>query len=264
MESFVIREYRPEDIPDLWSLWCRVFGDPPLLVNTFLDLLPEMGSCCVAEEAGELLGAAYLLDGFTLLCPDGSGFPCGYLYAVAVEERARGNGIGAAVSRGAAELGRKRGAERVCTLPAEEGLYAWYGKILSLENRTDRAVYLRSSLPDLPELSAADYLRKREQLLKGIPHVVPNAAVMEYQKLLCRSYGGNLYALEEGILCAYRDDGVWVIPELLLPSAAGLTSRAESFRACCAALPGLQAELRPYLCSDLPLPEGTVWNLSLD
>ena len=93
---------------------------------------------------------------------------------------------------------------------------------------------------------------------------MPASAAMEYQKQLCRSYGGDLFALEEGILCAYRDGGSWVIPELLLPAAAELSSRSEIFRACCAALPGLQAERRQYICSDLPLPDGTVWNLTFD
>ena len=103
----VLRESAPQDTEQLRQLWCRVFGDPPELVDAFLSLLPGMGCGCVAEREGRILGAAYLIDGFTLLQPGEAPLRCGYLYAVAVHPDARGHGIGAAVSRGAAELGRE-------------------------------------------------------------------------------------------------------------------------------------------------------------
>ena len=78
------REVRPDDRKALVSLWVRVFGDPPELVEAFLDLLPEMGTGVIEEENGALLGAAYLVDGFTLVAPDAAPEKCGYLYAVAV------------------------------------------------------------------------------------------------------------------------------------------------------------------------------------
>ena len=71
------REIRPDDRKALVSLWVRVFGDAPELVEAFLDLLPEMGTGVMAEENGELLGAAYLVDGFTLISPDSAPKKCG-------------------------------------------------------------------------------------------------------------------------------------------------------------------------------------------
>ena len=128
----MIRSYNHADIPQLVSLWSRTFQDPPELIQSFYDLLPYMGSCCVAEEAGRVLGMAHLLHGFTLLQPDRDPATCGYLYAVAVEEEARGRGLGADLSRFAAVLGNGQGAQLLCTLPAEESLYRWYADILSL------------------------------------------------------------------------------------------------------------------------------------
>ena len=119
----ICREVRPDDRKALVSLWVRVFGDPPELVEAFLDLLPEMGTGVIEEENGALLGAAYLVDGFTLVAPDAAPEKCGYLYAVAVEEHARRKGIGARLSQAAAKIGRTRGAELICTLPAEHSLY---------------------------------------------------------------------------------------------------------------------------------------------
>jgi len=252
LREAMLRESLPQDAEELKGLWCDVFGDPPELVDAFLSLLPEMGCGCVAEHDGRILGAAYLIHGFTLLRPGKAPLRCGYLYAVAVRPEARGRGLGAAVSRGVAELGRLHGVELVCTLPAEESLYRWYGEILSLTHMSTRRVFSRDALPaGVQPLEADEYLRRREALLCGIPHVLPSGAVMDFEAALCRISGGGLYALDDMVFFAYPDKGRWVIPELLPLSAADR-------------VPGLNAEVLPYLCADRPLPEGLVWNLTFD
>ena len=248
----VLRESLPQDFEQLKELWCNAFGDPPELVDAFLSLLPGMGCGCVVECDGRILGAAYLIHGFTLLRPGETSLRCGYLYAVAVRPEARGRGLGAAVSRGAAELGRLHGAELICTLPAEESLYRWYGGILSLTHTSSRRVFFHDVLPaGAQPLEADEYLRRREALLCGIPHVLPNEAAMDFEAALCRISGGGLYALDDMVFFAYPDTGRWVIPELLPLSAADR-------------IPGLNTEVLPYLCADRPLPEGLVWNLTFD
>ena len=69
LREAMLRESLPQDAEQLKRLWCDVFGDPPELVDAFLSLLPEMGCGCVAEHDGRILGAAYLIHGFTLLRP---------------------------------------------------------------------------------------------------------------------------------------------------------------------------------------------------
>ena len=251
MPDVILREAVPQDAGPLTELWCGVFGDPPELVDVFFSLLPEMGSGCVAEREGRILAAAYLIHGFTLLRQGEPPLRCGYLYAVATEPSARGQGLGSAVSRGAAELGRLHGARLLCTLPAEASLYRWYGDILSLKHRISRRRLFCDRLPEARPLPASEYLSLREALLRDHPHVRPDAAAMEFEAALCRSCGGGLYAADGAIFCAYPDEGAWVIPEFLPCSAEGL-------------LPGLRVESAPYLCSDLPVPDGTVWNLSFD
>ncbi len=251
LHGAVLREAAPQDAAQLRQLWCDVFGDPPELVDAFLSLLPGMGCGCVAERDGKILGAAYLICGFTLLRAGEAPLRCGYLYAVAVQPDARGHGIGAAVSRGAVELGRDRGAELICTLPAEESLYRWYGEILSLTHSCTRRVFSCEELPVARLIEASEYLLRREALLRGTPHAVPNASVMEFEASLCRVCGGGLYALDDTVFCAYRNQGRWVIPELLPLSAADR-------------IVGLTSDVLPYLCADRPLPDGLIWNLTLD
>lgn len=246
-----IREYIPEDGQSLQNLWSRIFADPPSLVNSFLQLLPEMGTACVAERNNDLLGAAYLLDGYTLVAPDRAPMRVGYLYAVAVTEAARGHGLGEAVSRGAAELGQKRGMDILCTLPAESSLYHWYEKILSLRHVCSRAVWQCDELPAAERISAASYLKKREALLATLPHVVPNLALMEYQRLLSEAYGGGLYATDSSVYLACRGDDRWLITEYL-------SSPPNCF-------PGhLSVSTQSYVCADRPLPDGLIWNITLD
>ena len=82
LREAVLRESLPQDSEQLKELWCDVFGDPPELVDAFLSLLPGMGCGCVAERDGRILGAAYLIHGFTLVQPGEKTLHCGYLYAV--------------------------------------------------------------------------------------------------------------------------------------------------------------------------------------
>ncbi len=248
----ICRKVRPDDREALISLWVRVFGDAPELVEAFLDLLPEMGTGVTAEENGALLGAAYLVDGFTLVAPDAAPEKYGYLYAVAVEEHARGKGIGARLSQTAAKIGRTRGAKLICTLPAEHSLYHWYASVLSLHEVTQRVLYFSSVIPPAKSLSAEEYGQRREALLAGCCHVRLSPPALRFQEKLCLCYGGGFYAAGDGIFCACREGEDWRIPELLGPGGS------------LPAWDGLRAEKGPYLCSDLPFPDGCIWNLSFD
>ena len=116
--NILLRPVSSQDTEQLVSLWNRVFGDPPALIERFLSLLPEMGCGSVAERDSRILGSAYLIHGFELLVPGEASVRCGYLYAVAVDEDSRGKGLGRELSRAAVSYGKENGAELICTLPA--------------------------------------------------------------------------------------------------------------------------------------------------
>ena len=252
MNNIHLREYRTDDLPSLKTLWVRVFGDPPGLVDDFFRLLPGMGSCFVAEDGDSLLAMASVITGFHLLLPGEAPRRCAYLYAVATEETARSRGLGAAVSRGAAELGRKAGAEILCTLPAENSLYDWYWDILSLRHVSSRTLFHSDALPEKEPLSSAEYGSLREALLHDEPHVMLNRNALEFQGRMCASYGGGMFASGESVFCGYADGSRWVIQEWLGPDAA------------LRALPGFLEKNCPHLSSDAALPAGCIWNLSFD
>lgn len=265
MAEPIIRPVREEDAGALTALWHRVFGDPEELSRDFLARLRSLGGGVCAEEDGVLLGAAYAVTDFFL-----GEERIAYLYAVAVLPEARGRGLGRALSREAAALGRRLGAGMVCTLPAEPGLYPWYERAIGVRCALRRRQEEIESRPGpLPApLAPEEYGARREKLLAGKPHVRPGAAVLRQERFNCRACGGDLYAVGDGIAAAYVEEGVAILRELLCPEG-------EDRRALAAALGaslGTEKVLlhtpdpggAPYMAADRSLPADCLWGLALD
>lgn len=270
MTEYFIRNYRPGDRAALTALWRQVFGDPEAVVAAFFDALPRMGIGAVAEAEGRPVGAAYVLDALSLVDAAGRERRCGYLYAVAVDPAHRHQGLGASLSREAAALSLRRGAEWICTLPAEPSLYAWYEEMLGLRCALYRKSYAVTAKPGPPaeRLCPADYLTRRETLLTGTPHLRPSPAVMDFAGQFFALFGGGLYACGGGLCAAYVDGGQPLIRELIAPAGAAadvaaflcdaLGCRAGQFL-----LPAIEGE--PYLAAPAGvLPPDCVWSLSFD
>lgn len=270
MSDAVIREYRDADIPEMSALWQTVFGDSEELVSSFLELLPDMGTAAVAEKNGAIAGAAYAVTGMELV-DSGRAQPCGYIYAVAVAPEFRGSGIGRALTERSAELARARGAEVICTLPAEESLYAWYTTILGTECALHRQRFETESadIVFVQSLSASEYSQRREALLKDRCHLRLAYTTMEFQRRFCGELGGGLYACGGGICAAYIEDSAAVIKELIAPLgtdaadiAAAIAAKLGTARAVYY-LPAPDGE--PYLAAEPgKIPPDCVWNITFD
>jgi len=265
-----IRQYAPADVPQLTALWRRVFGDRQSYIEAFFRLLPDVGSAAVAADAeGRILGMACALTGFELL-----GTPerrrVGYIYAVAVDESARGRGLGAAVTKKAADICRGQGCDIIATLPADDGLYDFYSTVIgtdfTLQRRERRAE--AGKKVDIINVSTTEYMLRRESMLRMRPHLHPSYPMLELQRVLCLEYGGGLYACGDAILAACLDGGALEIVEILC--AAGDT--AEIAADAAASLGAAEARWSEsiaaggerYIASDTPLPPDTVWNIALE
>lgn len=271
MSDAVIREYRGDDIPEMSVLWQAVFGDSEGLVNSFLQLLPDMGTAAVAEINGVIAGAAYAVIGMELVSASGKVQTCGYIYAVAVAPEFRGSGIGRALTERSAELARAQGAEIICTLPAEESLYAWYKAILGTKCVLHRQRFETEATAAAPvqSLSAAAYSQRREELLSDRCYMRPLHTTLEFQCRFCEELGGGLYACGSGICAAYIEDGAAVIKELIAPIGTDAASIAASIGAWLGTeravyyLPAPDGE--PYLAAEPgSVPADCVWNITFD
>lgn len=265
MTEPILRGICPADAAALAAIWHRVFGDPEALTMAFLNDLPALGGGICAEEKGKLLGAAYVVTDFTL-----DDRRAAYIYAVAVLPEARGRGLGMALTKAAAALGKTLGAEILCTLPANAELYPWYERLIGVRCALYRSEERCESAPGaaVTALSAAEYGRRREALLGARPHVTVGEAALRYEKENCRCFGGDLYALGDGIAAASIEEGEAQIRELLCPEGADRLALAaalgnhlgtERVLVLSSAPKGT-----PYLAADAPLPAGCIWNLTLD
>lgn len=271
MAEYLIREYTLSDICAMKRIWCNVFGDTEDFVDSFFALLPDMGSAVVAEQNGEIVGAAYVLNGMELI---GNGIVkpiCGYIYAVAVEPESRGGGIGSALVKEAEQLARRRESTVICTLPAEESLYRWYRDLLGFEcvlHREKHEVKCSAAEPVM-ELSSTEYMMWREMLLNGKNHMHPSSPTLEFQRQFSKMLGGGLYSCASGICEAHMDDGVCIINELIcafpedrdiIAASVGASLGAES------AVYRLPSDSGEEYIAALPgtIPTDCVWNLSFD
>ncbi len=269
MAEYILREYREEDASRLIKLWRDTFGDPEELISAFLCRLPAFGAGAVAELEGRAVGAAYALDG---LCSGlaGRDAPCGYIYAVAVAPEHRHRGLGAALSQKAAELARLRGAQLICTLPAEESLYPWYEKVLGISCALRRRSFKAQAAPLLPcrELEPEEYFSLRESLLDGMPHLLIGEELMDFAGLFYRRFGGGLYLCGGGVCAAYGDKEL-IIRELIAPEGSSPGAMAASLAAFLGRdgavyhLPSREGEA--YISApENRLPPDFIWNLSFD
>ena len=270
MNDVTIREYVPADVPALSLLWRRVFGDSLRLITAFFAQLPQMGSAVVALREGKLVGAASVVNGFELLVPGRKPQIVGYIYAVMVDPDSRGLGIGKALTREAAALGRRRESTLITTLPASAGLYAWYKELLGVECVLHRTRFETAAADRAPvmELTATEYLLWRNMLLRVRPQLRPSQPTMEFQRQFCKLQGGGLYACSSGIAAAYLDESVCVIKELICDEGdraniAASVGRLLGAEKVVCYLPSAEGEA--YLAAPPGvIPTDCVWNLSFD
>lgn len=271
MTEFSVRDYRPDDIPSLLPLWHQVFGDPEALIADFFSLLPGMGGCVVAEQAGRIVGLSNVISGMEFVAPGAAPRTCGYVYAVAVEAAARHQGIGAALVAASAALAGRLGAAVLCTLPAEPSLYDWYEQLLGVSCALRRTRYETVCAPALPvaPLCAAEYMHRREALLASRPHLRLTGTAAEFAARFYAQFGGGLYACRGALCAAYTDGDRAYVKELVVPPGGDTAAAAASVGAFLGAeravywLPSPDGE--PYL-SAVPgaVPPSCVWNFSFD
>lgn len=265
---FEIHEYSEKDVPWLKSLWIEAFGDAPGLVDTFFELLPSMGAGLVAEFYGELFGAAYVL--YTELhTPNEPPKKIAYIYGVAVDEPAQGQGIGAGLVRACMRYAWEQGADICCTLPAEPSLYGWYSESCELAPVSfctlEELAPLDSGI-EIKELYADEYSYRRIDLLKAKPYISLYYDWLRFQEAIFKTYGGGFYAYKDGVACGYLDGDTLMIKEALNDAPEFIPVLCRKLGAKKAVVRRPAAEGQPYIVAyeKGAYPPDTLWNLSLD
>lgn len=111
---------------ELMRLWEICFGDAPGLIRRFFAVWYKPEHCLVYTVAGKAAAAVYMLP--CHMQARGKLFPGHYIYAAATLPAYRGRGYMASLMAAAALEGAGRGQMFSAVLPAEESLYAYYGR----------------------------------------------------------------------------------------------------------------------------------------
>ena len=270
-ESYITREYRPDDIPALTELWMRVFGDSREFVEGYFRMLPDFGSCVLTECGGRVIAEAGVITGLELQKASGGAPECGYIYAVAVDPEFRGQGFGREIVRAARDKAIEREAYIICTLPADDSLYDFYSACAGLEPALYRETY---SLPAKPvemtmKLTATEYMFFREDLLRGKTFLRPSFFTADFLRFACECGGGGLYASMSGICTASVEDGICFCREVIAASKADCDAVAASVAfelGCKKAVYCLPAESGERFIAADPgkVPADTVWNIAFE
>jgi len=220
------RHPRIEEIPALHGIWKTVFGgdDETVFFKHYLD--PE--TCVIV--AGDIgpVAAGYLLP-YGKMVSDGCSFPCAMIYGVSTLPQYRNRGFGAAVVRDLITAGYNSGYHAIVLCPSDDDLFTYYSTHTQLQDRF--FVYERrftkpavsNSHLELTPVTSEEYADLRSSLLAGTTHIEADLHALNYQKLLCREFGGGLLRADTqyGASCAVverQNDGrIWV-KELLTPA----------------------------------------------
>lgn len=109
------------------ELWAEAFGDSREDIELFFDIAYRDGAYAETVVDGKTAAVMYLLeDQKAIRKSDNKTYKLTYLYALATFKEYRGQGIGGATFKKAAELAFMRGADIVALCPANAGLVKWY------------------------------------------------------------------------------------------------------------------------------------------
>ncbi len=207
-----------EDIPELKSLWKKVFGDEDWYIDLFFEDLFEPNGGVVIRDNGVLVAM-----GFLVLIGMYNGRECLVTYAVACDPEYRGKGYGSMISR---ELSDMAG-DRAVICPASKSLFDFYEAKAGYKTEFFVREYtFNNNIKNgsLTSVTSKEYSELREKFLEDIPHIIFNEKAIRHQKRICELTGGGLYRVGGVGCCAVEHWGGKVVVKELLGDAESVCS----------------------------------------
>ncbi len=190
-------------ITKLKQLWMQAFGDSRESVDAFFATGYDGAHSAVICLENQPISALYWLDyrwGEEKLA---------YIYAVATDEKFRGQGYGRKLMQNAHKTLKQQGYAGAVLVPAEEHLVAWY------ENQGYQAFFLakKQEIPagaaiPVTEITAEQYASLRREMKPNIPQ--PGKALYDY----FATYG-SFYKAEDCIFAVARQEDTVFFQEFL-------------------------------------------------
>ena len=214
-----IRKVNFDDYSALQNLWTSVFHDDEFFLSAFFSTLAPVMEAFAAEQDGQFIGAAYILDIFTFKNGE-TALPCPYIYAVGVHPEFRGLGIGKALTAACRDYCAEKYSVS-CLVPAGNELFEYYkhaGYIPAFyvsEHTLEREGAINAKVS---EITPEKYGELREQLLSDRPHMEYSIHALRFLEKLCDIAVSGLYLLQSGdnyAIAAVENTETMFIKELL-------------------------------------------------
>lgn len=190
MNAMIIRKPTREDLPGLSNLWQEAFGDTPEDVENFYSTAFSFDRCLVAEEQNPV-GGIYWIDAQI------AGQKVAYLYAFAVAEVRRGQGVGKGLLQKALETLQGEGYVGAVLVPGEESLCAYYQKAGFIPFEKMPKMDAEKKAPGLPgeKVTPDAYFALRQ---KADPAIGWGKEAFSYLGRFCDLYAGDGWLLAIG------------------------------------------------------------------
>lgn len=240
-----IRPSRMGELEEQKSLWKAAFGDDDAYIDLFYRTCVSPEDIIILSEDGALRSMLALLP-LEVALPSGGRLSSAYVYALATDPSARKQGYGRALLQYTDACLRERGVDCITVVPAQAGLFKFFGTVGFGECFSTRKLeLLERMIPPAPPggtletVDSAVYGELRERLLSGAFHTRYGGSLLEFQSGISQLSGAGLYRLvidgREGCAAAeYTGDNSLVIKELLLLSdltEGGVSLIKEALRA---------------------------------
>ena len=207
---------------ELVNLWNQTFGDDPQEITRFYRHFSE-----VLEVLAELDENEHIVSAVHFLPVEyryfRGGWKGSYLYAAMTEKERRGEGIMSRMIWQRLRQGYQRGEEFLCTLPAEEELYEYYGRFgMEPVFVLHRATLTRQQLAERKltlniESKASPYYAYSSTFARREYTVVKDKRFVQYTAIDNATGGGIFSSLYAGYFYARPMDEVTIhVKELYL------------------------------------------------
>lgn len=197
-----------EDKVGFAAVWENVFGDPADFVLQFARAYPKDCFYAAVSENGETASILSLLP--ICFSSENENRPARYLYAVATDEKYRGQGLSSKLFSEAMKILQE---PLVFTVPAEESLFAFYKKqgFEDWSNCADLRFYAKKTALKAEKIDAESYVALREKLLSGKVHIVFTAREVQFAGQGYRISDGQ----SEGVLLGDLRGNEWLFQECI-------------------------------------------------
>lgn len=249
-----VRKYSAEksDYPELKALWKTVFGDSDDVLDYFFENTVKPENIYAFRKDGKIVSAFYLID--ASLIENNKDFSAKYLYAAATLPEYRKQGIMGEMIKYAADILKIKGTDFIVLYPADEKLYAYYGKLGFVSQFKER--YYKTEKNELEKYKGNRYFNTTlsyEKMRESIPsesYMKFDSSYLDFSRFCAAKYG-----LE--ICCVFDDeDKVFIIGnkkdgQVIIDEAISSDGNYEHILSVLADIDGDSFVLKTPVCIDL-------------